>query len=135
MSGRACKLRRADNELSPLQVTMLKMAAANRRAGRTSAGRRDVDLYFAEVLVNVLGWPVPPDMDRSNELRDRAETLHWSVRRIGRKRYMTDIERIAKATFDMHARGMLVAWQGERPLWTELTLTDSGRAIADKLIT
>jgi hypothetical protein len=130
-----CKVRLGDGGLSPLQRTMLRMAAGNRRAPRAASGPRNVegvDLYYAEVLADVFKWPVPPGTGPGN-LRHRSDALSWSPGSLGQERYRSDIEAVVVAMADLHARGMLVAWQGQQPLWTELTLTNKGLATADRL--
>jgi hypothetical protein len=111
--------------LSALQRGIIALAASRRDSGQQRTN--GVDLYFHEILIEVLGFPAAQGDDRSPGGR-RFMPSH-----IGRRRFRVARVSLSRAVGRLECRGLVLVLSGVRSHWTGIELTDVGYRMARSL--
>jgi hypothetical protein len=110
--------------LSDLQRAILRLALTNRADPHR---RAQVDLYTAEILVDLYHWPTTVPLARGPGLQ------HFDRDAIGHDRYNTVRASVSRALRRLEDRGLIARYDGVTARWTGLRLTDQGLTTAEHL--
>jgi hypothetical protein len=106
-------------KLSPLQWSILRMAYERH-------GRKPVDLFYAEILVECFHFPAVRDLDHPG-------SQHFSRTQIGYRAYDSALSAASRSVREQ--RGLVDLYCGRYSRWSGLTLTDHGAVAAQPVTT